>query len=195
MVPHCILIVERRYLIKMNNIPQLMKKVSNIKYTKKEKKELIEQALKIMGDTKYLVICMEEISELIEVISDNINNKIDYIHTAEEIVDVKICIEIMKQIFYISDSKLEKVNKKKLKKNKSVVFTSLTTLSKAQQNISKCIRNKNGSDDKIISTLNNLNETVCQLILLFKIKEKDLSKIELLKYNRLEERIINGTLM
>lgn len=179
----------------MNNIPQLMKKVSNIKYTKKEKKELIEQALKIMGDTKYLVICMEEISELIEVISDNINNKIDYIHTAEEIVDVKICIEIMKQIFYISDSKLEKVNKKKLKKNKSVVFTSLTTLSKAQQNISKCIRNKNGSDDKIISTLNNLNETVCQLILLFKIKEKDLSKIELLKYNRLEERIINGTLM
>lgn len=177
----------------MKNLDELMKHADKLKYTKKQKKELIEQVYSVLGETTYLTICNEEMSELIEVTTEAINNKVDYIHMAEELVDVEICTNVLKVLFNIKDSELEKVDKKK-KKKKSVIINSIMILTKSQQNISKIIREKDGARDKIKSTIENMNEATVILQDIFKIKRKDMDKIEALKYKRLEDRIIQGTL-
>lgn len=178
----------------MENLKELMKTTNKLKFTRTHKKMLIASAYETLGYETYLSICMEEMAELIEVVSDNISDKVDYIHTAEEIVDVMISIEIIKVIFGIKDNELDKIDKKKVKSKNKVIFKSIATLSKSQQIISKNIRGKNDADAKIIPMLNNLNETLYDIISLFKIKRKDLDKIELLKFDRLNTRLMNGTL-
>ena len=177
----------------MNNIKELMKTANKYKYTKKQKKEILSCSYMEMGETRYLIICMEEIAELIDVASESINSKCDYIHLAEEIVDVMISIEIMKVIFGIKDSELTKIDKKKSKKN-SRLISSIQNLSKAQQNISKYLRYGEEAESKIIPALNMMNESVYYISDIFKIKNKDIDKIQNLKYKRLEERIKSGSL-
>ena len=80
------------------------------------------------------------------------------------------------------------------KKTKNVAFSSIVALSKSQQIISKTIRRKPDSFNKVIPMLESLSETVNSLIKLFKIKRKDINRIQLLKYKRLEDRITNGVL-
>lgn len=173
----------------MNNIKELMKNMGNLKYGKKRKREINRDVSKALGRDRYLVICMEEIGELIDVISLNVYDKVDYIHTAEELSDVLVCINAMTVMYKIKDKDLEKVNKKK--RNVSI-FACISELAKSQQMISKNIR---GKDDgkKIVIAVNMLNQTVEDLINIYKIKKKDITKIEALKYQRLEERLKNKT--
>ena len=174
----------------MNNIKELMKNMGNLKYGKKRKREINRDVFKALGRDRCLVICMEEIGELIDVISLNVYDKVDYIHTAEELSDVLVWINAMTVMYKIKDKDLEKVNKKK--RNVSI-FTCISELAKSQQMISKNIR---GKDDgkKIVIAVNMLNQTVEDLINIYKIKKKDITKIEALKYQRLEERLKNKTI-
>ena len=174
----------------MDNIKELMKeKVKH--YGKKERKRLIEEAADALGETKYLVICMEELSELANVISSNVIDKFDYYHTAEEITDVIIVRDIL---YVVCNVEPKDVGKSKNLKPKKVSIESLKNLSQAIQNISKYIRyNKNGYD-KIVEAIELIDETIPALVKLFKIKEKDLVKIRNLKHRRLEERLMLDTI-
>lgn len=59
---------------------------------------------------------MEECSELIQCISKELRCKSDITHLTEEMADVLICVEILKQIYNISDEELNNWIKYKQKR-------------------------------------------------------------------------------
>ena len=66
-------------------------------------KEIIADSIEYYGKKTQSIVCMEECAELIQAISKELRGKSDRIHLAEEIADVLICIEILKQIYGITD--------------------------------------------------------------------------------------------
>ena len=81
--------------------------------------KIIEEALNKYGVEKQLLVCMEEPAELIQAISkaERYPNDEKYIdRLIEEIADVLICIEYLKKIYDIDQSKIEKWESKKLKR-------------------------------------------------------------------------------
>ena len=58
-------------------------------------------------------VCMEECAELIQAISKEKRGKIDRDNMIEEIADVLICIEMLKQMYMISEDKINKWIEKK----------------------------------------------------------------------------------
>ena len=178
----------------MNNLDELMKKKVDKKFTKKERKKLIEQAYRQIGKEKYLVICMEEMGELIDVVAKNITGKVDYIHTLEEITDVYYSMDIIKVVMGIPESKIDKLEKKKIKIDKYTALEGISKLARSQQIISKVVRQKDKSKVKTIQALNMLNETLYEFTKMFKIKKKDIEKMKNIKTKRTEERLELGTL-
>lgn len=65
------------------------------------------------GEEIQATICMEECAELIQAISKAKRGKIDRDNMIEEIADVLICIEMLKQMYMISDEKINKWIEKK----------------------------------------------------------------------------------
>ena len=66
-------------------------------------KQIIADSIEHYGKEAQSTVCMEECAELIQAISKELRGKSDKIHLAEEIADVLICIEILKQIYGITD--------------------------------------------------------------------------------------------
>ena len=66
-------------------------------------KEIIADSIEYYGKNTQSIVCMEECAELIQAISKELRGKSDRMHLAEEIADVLICIEILKQIYGITD--------------------------------------------------------------------------------------------
>lgn len=67
-------------------------------------KTVIKDSIRFYGPEHQSTICMEECSELIQCISKEKRGKSDINHMAEEIADVCICIEMLKQIYFINDT-------------------------------------------------------------------------------------------
>ena len=175
----------------MENLEKLIKEKNLPKYTKKKKKELLTASIDDAGKTHILIMAMEEIAELIEVLARNASsNKINYIHTVEEIVDVRVMIEYMKIIFDVKDSDIKDKVKKNNKKNG--IFSSISSLSLSQQIISKYLRRRDYAYKRCIKMIPELNNTVNDIISIFKVKKKDMEKIESIKYRRIEERLKLG---
>lgn len=66
-------------------------------------KKIIQESIRHYGKEKQSIVCMEECTELIQAISKELRGKSDKMHLSEEIADVMICIEILKQIYKIDD--------------------------------------------------------------------------------------------
>lgn len=66
-------------------------------------KQIIADSIEHYGEEVQSTVCMEECSELIQAISKEKRGKSDRMHLAEEMADVLICIEILKQIYGITD--------------------------------------------------------------------------------------------
>ena len=178
----------------MKNLEKLMKHAKKIKYTHKDRMACIKKSLSQIGSIEYLIICMEEIAELTDVIMGNTLNKVDYIHTAEEIVDVKFATDILKVIYKIKEKDLKKVKKSDSKGKDKIIVRSIQTLAQSQQGISKAVRWKDRESEKtikekIIGIINDLNTTMADLESIYKIKNKDIEAIEKLKTWRLKKRI------
>ena len=68
---------------------------------------IVQNSIKHYGSDLQTTVCMEECAELIQAISkmkrvkDNRNNLIG------EVADVMICIEILKQVYGISDNEIQ----------------------------------------------------------------------------------------
>ena len=64
---------------------------------------VVKRSIEHYGKELQSTVCMEECAELIQAISKEKRGKSDKDHLSEEIADVLICIEMLKQIYSISD--------------------------------------------------------------------------------------------
>ena len=70
-------------------------------------KEIVEKTIKHYGKETQSIVVMEECSELIQAISKELRGKSDKKHLAEEMADVYICLELLKQMYEITDSDVQ----------------------------------------------------------------------------------------
>ena len=70
-------------------------------------KEIVSRSLDTYGNGMQLVVCMEELSELSQAISKEIRGIGDRSNLVEEMADVIICLEILKQIFAVTNVEIE----------------------------------------------------------------------------------------
>ena len=71
-------------------------------------KGIIADSIQHYGKNNQSTVCMEECAELIQAISKAKRGKINRDNMIEEIADVLICIEMLKQMYMISDEKINK---------------------------------------------------------------------------------------
>ena len=64
---------------------------------------VVKRTIEHYGKDVQSTVCMEECAELIQAISKEKRGKSDKSHLAEEMADVIICIEMLKEIYSISD--------------------------------------------------------------------------------------------
>ena len=76
-------------------------------------KRIISDSINHYGVNLQTTVCMEECAELIQAISKAKRGKLDKENMMEEIADVLICIEMLKQIYNISDCSIENWIKRK----------------------------------------------------------------------------------
>lgn len=75
--------------------------------------KIIAESIQHYGKNNQSTVCMEECAELIQAISKAKRGKINRDNMIEEIADVLICIEMLKQMYMISDEKINKWIEKK----------------------------------------------------------------------------------
>ena len=68
--------------------------------------EIIKDSIKHYGVDLQSTVCMEECAELIQAISKEKRGKSDKENLAEEMADVIICIEMLKQIYNITEDEI-----------------------------------------------------------------------------------------
>ena len=64
---------------------------------------VVKRSIENYGKDLQSTVCMEECAELIQAISKEKRGKSDKEHLSEEMADVIICIEMLKEIYSISD--------------------------------------------------------------------------------------------
>ena len=67
---------------------------------------VVKKSIEHYGKDVQSTVCMEECAELIQAISKEKRGKSDKDHLAEEIADVIICIEMLKQIYNINEDEI-----------------------------------------------------------------------------------------
>lgn len=77
---------------------------------------VIAKSIKYYGKEIQSTVCMEECAELIQAISKAKRGKFDENNMTEEITDVLICIEILKQIYNIPDYSIKNWIERKQKR-------------------------------------------------------------------------------
>nr|DAL51847.1 MAG TPA_asm: nucleoside triphosphate pyrophosphohydrolase [Caudoviricetes sp.] len=77
---------------------------------------VIAKSIKYYGKEIQSTVCMEECAELIQAISKAKRGKFDENNMTEEIADVLICIEILKQIYNIPDYSIKNWIERKQKR-------------------------------------------------------------------------------
>ncbi len=70
--------------------------------------DIISKSIKHYGEEIQSTVCMEECAELIQAISKAKRGKLDKNNMTEEIADVLICIEMLKQLYSITDECINK---------------------------------------------------------------------------------------
>ena len=68
---------------------------------------VVQNSIKHYGSDLLTTVCMEECAELIQAISKMKRGKDNRDNLIEEVADVMICIEILKQVYGISDSEIQ----------------------------------------------------------------------------------------
>ena len=77
---------------------------------------VIARSVDHYGEEIQATVCMQECAELIQSISKEKRGKIDRDNMIEEIADVLICIETLKQIYSIPDLNIEEWIERKQKR-------------------------------------------------------------------------------
>lgn len=69
--------------------------------------EIIASSIDKYGKEQQSIVCMEECCELTQAVSKELRGKHDKDHLVEEIADVTICIEMLKQMYAISENEID----------------------------------------------------------------------------------------
>lgn len=85
--------------------------------------EIIEESINHYGAENQSTVCMEECAELIQAISEMKRGKPNTLNLVEEIADVLICIEMLKQLCGIPDFKIDAMIKEKQEREKERIST------------------------------------------------------------------------
>ncbi len=81
----------------------------------KRTRQIIDDILKYKGKDFVLLCALEEMSELSKAILKNVNrNKDTTKNLVEEMCDVIVCMEYIKHIYNISDSKVSEIINRKM---------------------------------------------------------------------------------
>lgn len=67
---------------------------------------VVKRSIEHYGKDLQSTVCMEECAELIQAISKEKRGKSDKDHLSEEIADVLICIEMLRQIYNITEDEI-----------------------------------------------------------------------------------------
>lgn len=68
---------------------------------------VVQNSIKHYGSDLQTTVCMEECSELIQAISKMKRGKDNRDNLIEEMADVMICMEILKQVYGVSDGEIQ----------------------------------------------------------------------------------------
>lgn len=68
---------------------------------------IVDKSIKHYGSDLQTTVCMEECSELIQAISKMKRGKDNRDNLIEEMADVMICMDILKQVYGVSDSDIQ----------------------------------------------------------------------------------------
>ena len=68
---------------------------------------VVKKSIEHYGADLQTVVCMEECAELIQAVSKMKRGKDNRDNLIEEMADVMICIEILKQVYGISDNEIQ----------------------------------------------------------------------------------------
>lgn len=178
----------------MNNLKELFKNSDKLSFSEKEKTHLIYEGIRNAGATIDLIICLEEYSELINVLASNLLLQFDYLHTLEEVEDVRLTSRYIIAICGIKQHELENdltVHPYK-KQDHGEIIDFIRHLSKYQQNLTKYLRRYSNSRMNLITTINHSNRTLDDIIEFYHIDRNDLEKMENLKFKRLQDKLKNG---
>lgn len=163
-------------------------------FTKKSALDAIRKTFDMIGEETYLVVCLEEMCELIEAIADNIDGDGSYVHTAEEIADVKLCSMVIQEIFHVKNKDIGKLDTSYKRKRASMKAMKL--LCESHQFITKYLRKKDEIEDmedyikhKIIPCINNMNNASHMLMQGYGVKSKDVEKVLAIKVARQHQRL------
>lgn len=68
---------------------------------------IVDKSIEHYGSDLQTVVCMEECSELIQAISKMTRGKDNRDNLIEEMADVMICMDILKQVYGVSDNEIQ----------------------------------------------------------------------------------------
>lgn len=109
-----------------------MLKTGNDVLTLKEQSEIIKQSIEYLDDKKgkqnlrgyhNIVIVVEELSELTKELTKALRDKQDLNGIIEELADVLICIDYVKEVFDVTDKELEYARSIKMNELKDKLTT------------------------------------------------------------------------
>ena len=171
-----------------NKFKHAFKKASK----KVNKKKLYKEELRVQDKkpvyigkkgTRNLIIVMEELAELQEQLIMYLEREEDKLQIIEEMADVYMGLDYVKQICGISDKKISKCKVNHKPKN---VVSVIANLSRLQKRISKFIRGKCDKDD-LVEEISCVYESLKVIKKKCGISDKKINKAINVKLNRLEE--------
>lgn len=172
----------------MKNIDYLLNRGSIPQYSEEEVYTILRTECELRGKNAQLVRCMEEFSELIEVIiASRIQGRIDYTHLLEEIADCRFCLEVIKILFEIKESEIDNCPDQRYESSR-LLDNCVLNLTTSSIKISKCIRNKKNAELEIISIINLVNETIRNIEHFYRPSRQAINDIFNLKIKRSDER-------
>ena len=111
---------------------------------------VVQRSIEHYGKDVQSTVCMEECAELTQAISKEKRGKSDKDHLAEEMADVIICIEMLKQIYNITDDEIYSWVKTKQER---IIRRIEKDIQSTQTNAHRI---RNMSDDELAEWLTNI---------------------------------------
>jgi len=78
--------------------------------------DTIKKAIEHYGENSQIIICIEEMSELIQALTKSLRGIPQADHLTEEIADVEITLEYVKRIYGITEENIELIKTAKLER-------------------------------------------------------------------------------
>lgn len=81
-----------------------------------KEKKIIRSSIQAYGEALQSIVCMEECAELTQAVSKQLRGRGNRENLVEEMADVLICIELLKQIYGVNESEVKDFIEKKIER-------------------------------------------------------------------------------